>query len=156
MISVLFAFAGRNLGRSSKLAIKSPCSPQPALGVLVADEAGNEFVEVAEVTALVVGVFEVCVSILVAVLDEDGDEALARPLLAVSDVLSDAELTEARLIDAELADTGLVDAELNVPDVVVASVVLERLDVAKVEENVLVKVTEGVRPVSEGREVKLF
>jgi len=138
------------------LAVKSPCSPQPALGVLVADEAGNEFVEVAEVTALVVGMFEVCVSILVAVLDEDGDEALARPLLAASDVLSDAELTEARLIDAELADTGLVDAELNVPDVVVASVVLERLDVAKVEENVLVKVTEGVRPVSEGREVKLF
>jgi len=154
VISVLFAFAGRNLGRSSKLAIKSPCSPQPALGVLVADEAGNEFVEVAGVTALVIGMFEVC--ILVVVLDEDGDEALARPLLAVSDVLSDAELTEVRLIDAELADTGLADAELDVPDVVVASVVLERLDVAKVEESVLVKVIEGVRPVSEGREVKLF
>lgn len=155
MISVLFAFAGRNLGRSSKLAVKSLCSPQLALGVLVADEAGNEFVEVAEITALVIGVCEVCVSILVAVLDGDADEALARPLLAVSDVLGDAELTEARLIDAELADTGLADAELDVPDVVIASVVLERLDVAKVEESVLVKVIEGVRPVSEGREVKL-
>ena len=40
-----FSLVGRKLGKSSKVSIKSPCSPQPAVGVAVADEAGNGFVE---------------------------------------------------------------------------------------------------------------
>ena len=35
---------GMNLGRLSKSTMKSPCSPQPPVGVAVADEAGNGLV----------------------------------------------------------------------------------------------------------------
>lgn len=48
--------AGRNLGRSSKLAVKSPCSPHPADGVDVAAEAGSGLVAFAvEVAVLLDG-----------------------------------------------------------------------------------------------------
>lgn len=43
-MSVLFGLVGRNLGKSSKSTMKSPCSPQPPVGVAVADEAGNGMV----------------------------------------------------------------------------------------------------------------
>ena len=49
VISVLFLFlsVGVKFGRSSKLIMKFPCSPHPALGVAVAEEAGNGFLDVA-------------------------------------------------------------------------------------------------------------
>lgn len=40
-MSLLFWLVGRNRGRSSKSTINAPCSPQPAVGVTVADEAGK-------------------------------------------------------------------------------------------------------------------
>ena len=41
------------VGRSSKFRVNGPCSPQ-AVGVAVADDAGNGFVEVDEVVILAV------------------------------------------------------------------------------------------------------
>lgn len=40
-MSVWFGLVGMKFGKSSKLIKKLPCSPQPAEGVAVADEAGN-------------------------------------------------------------------------------------------------------------------
>ena len=41
VMSVWFGLVGMKFGKSSKLIKKLPCSPQPAEGVAVADEAGN-------------------------------------------------------------------------------------------------------------------
>lgn len=56
VMSVLFSSVGVKLGRSSKSIVKLPCSPQPALGVAVADEAGNGWVEVALALMLLVSI----------------------------------------------------------------------------------------------------
>ena len=48
MISVLFWLLGIKFGRLSKPIVKSPCSPQPPVGVAVADVGGNGLVKVEE------------------------------------------------------------------------------------------------------------
>ena len=48
MISVWFWLVGMKFGKLSKSIVKSPCSPQPAVGVAVADEAGNGLVAFVE------------------------------------------------------------------------------------------------------------
>lgn len=45
-MSLLFWLVGVKLGKLSKSITKSPYSPQPPEGVAVAEEAGNELVEV--------------------------------------------------------------------------------------------------------------
>ena len=50
-MSVLFCLFGTKLGRSSKVIVKLPCSPQ-AVGAAVAEDAGKGLDEPAEVIVL--------------------------------------------------------------------------------------------------------
>lgn len=46
---------GVNLGKSSKFAVKFPCSPHPADGIVVAEEGGNGLLKLEDETVLVAG-----------------------------------------------------------------------------------------------------
>lgn len=92
---MLFGFDGRKLGRSSKVRVNTPCSPQPWVGVAVAEETTIEldaWVTVEE--AVVVAVAEAEVVDTVALIEIEAAEigvevdvaALAVTVMATEDV----------------------------------------------------------------------
>ena len=60
---VTLGLVGRNRGKSSKLTMNGPCSPQPPVGVAVADDGGKALLALPVVGEVVVtaGVSEDCV-----------------------------------------------------------------------------------------------
>lgn len=136
--------AGRNRGRSSKFAVKSPCSPQPADGVDVADEAENGLVAFAVGVALLLDGREVWMVKRPDELDSAefvvdlvaGEELLEREVRPLCDV--DVPLTDAKLNGVEITEVG--DRTAGVSE---GRLDFERADVSRVDGDELPEVSGG-------------
>lgn len=91
---MLFGLVGRKLGRSSKVRVNTPCSPQPWVGVAVAEEATIELDVLLTVEEAVVVVAEEETVDFVALIETEATEigvlvdvaALAVTVIATEDV----------------------------------------------------------------------
>jgi hypothetical protein len=105
-MSVSFSFEVENIGRLSKSMVKSPCSPQPAVGVAVAEDGRNGLDEV---------VFEVVLDLT----DVYDWNVVCDPIVEVADDVSELPVG----VDCACFELGTVD-NLEAPDVWPAAVVL--------------------------------
>lgn len=138
MISVLFWCVGIKFGRLSKPIVKSPCSPQPPVGVAVADVGGNGLLKVEEEVVRVADFVEDLRLLVVSDCPPDVMEECGE--LIVEDIeLPVFVLFELELLTLEELD----DADFVLPiDTAVA--VLEREELLDVTELRVVEIADTV------------
>lgn len=121
MIVVSFEFDGRKLGRSSKVNVKSPCSPHPLVGVVAVDDAVCEVVPLRDAEDRLTVVLVEC-TVLEAVKVIDSETVLEFEPLIVGEREKVSDGTGLAVVEIEGEDD--VFREL-----LVVSLLLERTDV---------------------------
>lgn len=114
-MSVVLAVVGVKFGRLSKSRVKSPCSPQPAVGDAVAEDGGNGLEKLDEVVvpaASVVGVDEIDAdSELLALLVERVADSTFDDIVA--EIVTDGDALEDKVLAMVIGDEALIEELLD-------------------------------------------